>query len=74
MTYIENIYICLVAPLLVAMICSRGRRFRSLAFIASGMTACLLSSYISSFFAVLQEADQLGAELEIAPVVMSRRI
>ena len=69
MTYIENIYICLVAPLLVAMVCSRGRRFLSLAFIASGMTVCLLSSYISSYLAAVYEADQLEATLEIAPVI-----
>ena len=69
MTYIENIYICLVAPLLVAMFCSRERRFLALVFIASGMTACLLSSYISSYFAAVYETDQLVATLEIAPVV-----
>ena len=33
------------------------------------MPACLLSSYISSYFAAVYETDQLVATLEIAPVV-----
>ena len=38
-------------------------------FLLSGMTVCLLSSYISTFLAALQGADTLAASLEISPVV-----
>jgi len=69
MTYIENIYACLAAPLLIAIICLRGKPRLSLMFILGGMTACLLSSYISSFFAATTGADALGASLEISPVI-----
>lgn len=69
MTYIENIYACLAAPLLIAVICLKGKPRLSLMFILGGMTACLLSSYISSFVAAMTGADALGASLEISPVV-----
>ena len=69
MTYIENIYACLAAPLLIAIICLKGKPRTSLMFILGGMTACLLSSYISSFFAIMTGADALGASLEISPVI-----
>lgn len=69
MTYIENIYACLAAPLLIAIICLKGKPRMSLMFILGGMTACLLSSYISSFLAVMTGADALNASLEISPVI-----
>lgn len=69
MTYIENIYACLAAPLLIAIICLKGKPRLSLMFILGGMTACLLSSYISSFLAAMTGADALGASLEISPVI-----
>ena len=69
MTYIENIYACLAAPLLIAIICLKGKPRLSLMFILGGMTACLLSSYISSFFAAMTGADALSASLEISPVI-----
>ena len=69
MTYIENIYACLAAPLLIAIICLKGKPRLSIMFILGGMTACLLSSYISSFLAAMTGADALGASIEISPVV-----
>ena len=69
MTYIENIYVCLAAPLLVAALCLRSRRRTSLLFLLAGMTACLLSSYISTFLAAAHGVDALVASLEIAPAV-----
>lgn len=69
MNYIENIYVCLAAPLLVAALCLRARRRLTMLFLLAGMTACLLSSYISTFLAAAQGVDALVASLEIAPVV-----
>ena len=69
MNYIENIYICLAAPMLLSIICLRGRLRRATAFLLAGMTACLLASYISTFFAEVTGADALWASLEISPVV-----
>ncbi len=69
MTYIENVFLCLAAPLIVAAVCVQRYPRRSILFILSGMTACLLSSYISTFFARIAGADALGATLEISPMV-----
>ena len=69
MNYIENIYICLAAPLLIAAIIVRTRGRRMMAFVLSGMTVCLLSSYISTFLAAAFEASSLTASLTIAPMV-----
>jgi RsiW-degrading membrane proteinase PrsW (M82 family) len=69
MDYIENIYVCLMAPLLITAICLRGGGQRMIIFLLGGMTVCLLSSYISTFMAVVNGADQLTASLEISPFV-----
>ena len=44
MNYIDNIYICLVAPILISILSLRGRGRPMMIFVFSGMTACLLSS------------------------------
>ena len=69
MNYIENIFICLAAPLLIAVLCLNGSRRKMVLFLLTGMTSCLLSSYISTFIAMALAADQLSASLEIAPMV-----
>lgn len=50
MTYIENIYLCLALPLLLSLFFIRGRSRRYALFLVIGMTVCLLSAYVSSFF------------------------
>ncbi len=69
MTYIENVYICLAAPLLVALFVVHRYRRRGILFSLAGMTACLFSAYISTFIARILEADELATSLELAPVV-----
>ena len=69
MNYIENIYICIAAPLIVSILCLRGRRRRSMLFFLGGMTACLAASYISTFLAMLHGADMTMASIEISPMV-----
>ncbi len=69
MSYIENIYVCLAAPLLVAVLCTSDNRWRTPLFLLVGMTVCLLSSYISTFFALATAADTAAASVEIAPLV-----
>lgn len=69
MNYIENIFACLAAPLLVAVFCLRKDRRRMALFLLAGMTACLFSSYISTFVAAVLHADRLSASVEIAPMV-----
>ena len=69
MSYIENIYVCLGAPLLIAAVCMQGRGRTMNLFVLAGMTVCLLSSYINTFVAAAAGANALTASLEIAPMV-----
>ena len=69
MNYIENIYVCLGAPLLIAVLCMRGRGRTMNLFVLAGMTVCLLSSYINTFIAAAVGADALMASVEIAPMI-----
>ena len=69
MTYIENIFLCMVSPLLVAALCMGKRQLRFLLLCIAGMGVCLLSAYINTFLAAVCQADALAATVEIAPVV-----
>lgn len=69
MNYIENIFLCLTMPVLVAVFCVEQRRRPSLLFLLSGMTMCLISAYISTFFAGVLGADALSATTNITPMV-----
>ncbi len=69
MNYIENIYICLVAPILISAICIGKRGRRMMLFVFGGMTVCLLSSYISTFFVNGLQVNALTAAVDVAPIV-----
>ena len=69
MTYIENIFVCIAAPLLVAALCTGRRYLRFFLFAFAGMGACLIASYLNTFFAALYGATAFNATAEIAPVV-----
>ena len=60
MTYIENIFICMVSPLLVAALCMGRRQLRFFLFCIAGMGVCLLSAYINTFLAAVCQADALA--------------
>ena len=68
MIYLENIFICLIGPLLVTMLVVNGRPRMIFLFTVIGMGACLLAAYINTFYAQLYHADALTAAVEIAPV------
>lgn len=69
MTYIENIFVCIAAPLLVAALCMGRRYLRFFLFAFAGMGACLIASYLNTFFAALYGVTAFNATAEIAPVV-----
>ena len=69
MTYIENVFACIAAPLLVAALCAGKRYAHYFIFALAGMLACLLSAYVNTFFAALLSAPAPVATAEIAPVV-----
>ena len=53
MTYIENIFLCMVSPLLVAALCMGRRQLRFFLFCIAGMGVCLISAYINTFLAAV---------------------
>ena len=69
MSYIENIYICLSAPLIIAVLFLKHEWRRTLFFLLVGMTCSLLSAYVSSFFAAALQIDTVVAAHAIAPAV-----
>ena len=69
MNYIENIFLCLSMPLLVAAVCVPRNRRASLIFLLGGMTTCLCSAYISTFFTGLLHTDAVSAVSNITPMV-----
>jgi len=69
MIYIENVFICIAAPLLVAMSYADKRSRPNFIFFIAGMGMCFLSAYINTFFARYYGADIIQATVEIAPAV-----
>lgn len=69
MTYIENVFVCVAAPLLVAALCMGKKYLRFFLFAFAGMGACLISAYVNTFFAAFYGATAFNATAEIAPVV-----
>ena len=51
MTYIENVFICMAPPLLIAALYMGKRQTKFFLFCLAGMGVCLLSAYINTFFA-----------------------
>lgn len=68
MTYIENIYICILLPLALSLLFIRGKPRVNTLFVAIGMTVCYLSAYVNSFFASYYMTDAVTAAIEISPV------
>ena len=66
---IENIFICLAAPFLIAAVGSERQNRKNFIFIVLGFLACIVSAYLNTFFALLYGADSLTAVIEITPVV-----
>ncbi|MCR4668858.1 MAG: PrsW family intramembrane metalloprotease [Clostridia bacterium] len=69
MIHIENVFLCLLAPMVIGIICLQRPQKRSLFFLMAGTIVCFLSSYINSFFADLYQADVRMTAVEISPVV-----
>ena len=53
MTYMENIFICMASPLLIAALCMGKRHTGAFLFCFAGMGMCLLSAYLNTFLAAL---------------------
>ena len=58
MTYIENVFACIAAPLLVAALCAGRKHLRFFLFMLAGMLSCLLSAYVEAY----DEAGNSGTD------------
>lgn len=68
MIYIENIFVCLAIPLALCMLFIGGRTRTFILFMITGMSTCLLSAYVNSFFMGYYGASATVAVVEITPV------
>ena len=67
MTYIENVFLCLAIPLILALFFTEGRGRRFTLFVTIGMAVCLLSAYVSSFFMAYYGTNATVTAIEITP-------
>ena len=68
MTYIENIFICIAVPLMLSLLFIKGSQRKFSLFLCLGMTICMISAYVNSFFMMLYQVDGVTAAIEISPV------
>ena len=68
MIYIENIFVYLAIPLALCILFIRGRPRRFLLFMIAGMSVCLLSAYVNSFFMGYYGVSATASVVEITPV------
>lgn len=66
---IENIFICLAAPFLIAAVSAKDDNRKNCIFIVIGFLCCVISAYLNTFFTVLYGTDNNAAVLEITPVI-----
>lgn len=66
---IENIFICLAAPFLLAALGTNTGNRKNYIFIVLGFVCCIISAYLNTFFSVLYSAQETSAVLEISPVI-----
>lgn len=66
---IENIFICLAAPFLIAAVSAKGDNRKNCIFIVFGFLCCVISAYLNTFFTILYGTDNHAAVLEITPVI-----
>ena len=66
---IENIFICLAAPFLIAAVGAESDNRKNYVFIVMGFFCCVISAYLNTFFTLLYRTDNLVAVIEITPVI-----
>ena len=67
MIYIENILICLSAPMVIAILCVRKEARKSLMFLLTGMVACLATGTVAHG---LPAVDSTGAIVLLVAVLV----
>lgn len=68
MAHTENIFICITVPLLISLFFIKGKQRSFTMFICIGMSICMASAYVNSFFMTMYGADAVSTAIQIAPV------
>ncbi len=68
MIYAENVFVCIAAPLVVALFLVRGETRRFVIFFILGLFCCLLAAYINSFFTAALGMAPTEAAVKIIPL------
>ncbi len=69
MIYAENIFLCIVIPLVVSVLLTRGEVRRYLTGFLLGMSMCLLSAYIGGFLNLVSHMSFEDTQVFISPIV-----
>lgn len=69
MIYAENVFLCIVVPLVLTLVFLRGSARRFVLHLLLGMAACLLGGYVGGFAAVLSGIGTEDAAVFLSPVV-----
>ena len=68
MIYAENVFICIVAPICVAMFFTKGGARRFCGFFIAGIFMCLLAAYINSYLVTATGYSVKEAAICVTPI------
>ena len=69
MIYSENIFVCMIVPIIVTLIFVKGNARRLELNFIIGMSVCLLGAYVSGFFNAVSGIGVEDTAIFISPVV-----
>lgn len=68
MLYIENVFICLAAPMLLTLFLLKDSARKFNVFFIIGMTVCFLASYVNTYVFSLTEYNTADATIYLSPI------
>jgi len=68
MIYAENVFVCIVAPLIVSIFFTKGSARRFCIFLTLGIFMCLLAAYINSYLLVVTGYSVKQAAICVTPI------
>ena len=69
MVYAENVLICIVVPLAISVLFTKGDARRLIVSFIIGMAVCLFSAYMTGFFQIISEFDSEEASIFLSPII-----
>ena len=69
MIYAENVLICIMVPLLIALMFLQGSARRFVASFLSGMAACLLAAYVGGYLELISGMGAENTSVFLSPIV-----